>query len=267
MKLVFFAIVGLLSICSTSSAAEMTGREIMEKQKELQKVNTEIELQKMILVDKSGAKSNREVRRKLRDEGDDNYKTLIVFMEPSDIKGTALRTIQHKKAEDEQFLFLPARGKPQRIAKGSKKNYFMGTDYTYEDLQSEELDDFEYKFLRKEECHDKDKNQCFVVQAIPTNKEVRKESGYGKRILWIRTDIFATAKTEYYSKREKLVKTQFNYDFQNIKGTVWRAKRALMDNKRKKHKTLTASVTIEINKDIDSKVFTDNYVLKGEHTK
>lgn len=250
-----------------SHAAKLTALQIMEKQKELQSVDTEFEIQKMILVDKSGTKESRELKRVIKKTGKEVYRSLLVFMGPANIKGTALLTWQNENAADDQWIYLAAQGKMQRIAEGGKKNYFLGTDYTYEDLQSEATEDYNYTLLGEEKCGKKDKFECFKIESSPANAKKRKESSYSKRILWIRKDIFVTSKVEYYSKRKKLIKTQTTYDWQNVSGTVWRAKKALMNNKKNKHKTVIASVKIEVNQEIKDQVFTERYILKSEHIK
>lgn len=243
---------------------ELTGREIMEKQKDLQRTKTEYELQKMILVDRKGNKEKRDMRRHIKEQKKDVYRSLMVFMEPGDIKGTSLLNWQHEKQADDQWLYMPATKKMQRIAEGGKKNYFMGTDFTYEDLQSEDTNDFNYERLRKEKCLN-DTKECYVVEAKPATEQKKKETGYGKRVLWVTTDNFVTTKTEYYSRRMKHIKTQNNMKFKHIGGTVWRSTQGIMDNHKLKHKTLFRIVDRKINSKQDDSVFTERYILKGKH--
>ena len=99
----FFAINATPSFAEPEEG-KLTGRQIMEKQKELHKVSSEIEFQKMVLVDKSGTKETRDVRRYIQEQEEvDVYRSLIVFLQPSDIKGTALLNWQHKDQSDDQW--------------------------------------------------------------------------------------------------------------------------------------------------------------------
>ncbi len=267
--MVFLVVGSFFAINTTPSFAapeedKLTGRQIMEKQKDLHKVSSEFEFQKMVLVDKTGSKETRDVRRYIKENEVDVFRSLIVFLQPSDIKGTALLNWQHKDRADDQWLYLPAQGKMQRIAKGGGRNYFMGTDFTYEDMQSEEFDDYKYTLLKEEPYADE--GTCYVVEAIPANKEKERESGYSKRIMWLRKDIFLTVKIDFYDRRKKLIKTQTNSAIENVKGTIWRAKKALMDNHKAKHKTAIMVVKREVNEEIPDKTFTERFILKGEHT-
>jgi outer membrane lipoprotein-sorting protein len=86
-----------------------------------------------------------------------------------------------------------------------------------------------------------------------------------KRTLWVRKDIFFTVKVEFYDQRGRLLKTQTMLEVENISGTVCRAKKALMDNHKRKHKTLTAIKTDETNVEIDEAIFTERYLISEKH--
>jgi len=247
--------------------AEMTGREVMDKQEEMHKVQTEVGDEIMMLVDKDGNKEKRNVKRYTKEMGDDLYHYLIVFLSPADIKGTALLTWEQKERENDQWLYLPAQKKMQRIAKGSKKNYFMGTDFTYEDMEPENLDNFNYTILRTEKLElDKKVSECYVIEAVPANDEKKRESGYSKRIMWIEKEHFYTLKTEFYDRRERKQKVQTNYKMENVSGTIWRPKQTLMDHLEKEHKTVTGITGRKINVDLQDSIFTERYILSGKHT-
>jgi len=264
-KKVFLFIIFVLLACSfTLSFQEMSGREVIEKHKDLNRCQTEFIDQNMTLVDRGGREEVRRVNNYKMEVEKDVDRTLFVFLTPADVKGTALLTWQHKNQEDDQWLYLPARGKMQRIAAGGKKNYFMGTDFTYEDLQGEDVDDYSYAILREENIGE---GPCYVIEAIPANEEVKKKSAYSKRILWITKQQYRAEKIEFYDSREKLIKTQTNGDWENPTGTIWRAGKILMDNHMKRHKTIFESINREINQSIDEQTFTSRFILMGRHTR
>jgi outer membrane lipoprotein-sorting protein len=249
------------------SQAEMTGREVMDKQKDLHSVESEIGDEVMMLVDKDGNKEKRTVKRYAKKVGDDLHRYLIVFLSPADIKGTALLTWEQKERENDQWLYLPAQKKMQRIAKGSKRNYFMGTDFTYEDMEPEDLDNFTYTILRTEKLElNNEVSDCYVIEAVPANDEKKRESGYSKRIMWIEKEYLYTLKTEFYDRRERLQKVQTNHKMENVSGTVWRAKQTLMDHHQKEHKTVTGITGRTINTPLDDSIFTERHILSGRHT-
>lgn len=262
----WMVVVLLLAGASLVWGAELTGRQVMEKQKERHKVKTEIGNENMLLVDKSGGKENRQVKRFAKEVGKDIHRYLVVFLAPGDIRGTALRTWENKGGDNDQWLYMAATKKEQRIAKAGKKNYFMGTDFTYEDMEPEDLNNFNYTILRSENFNQDGKVQaCYVIQAVPANDKKKRESGYSQRVMWIEKTNLTTLKTDFYDLRNKLQKTQTNHDFANIGGTVWRPKKTFMNNHEKNHKTVTATTSRVINTSVDSSTFTERFVTTGKH--
>jgi outer membrane lipoprotein-sorting protein len=250
----------------TGFTKELTGRQVMEKQKELHKVKTEYGEELMLLVDvKSGAKEKREVKRYAKEMDNDLNRYLVVFTAPADIKGTALLTHEHEN-EDDQWMYMPAVKKMQRIAKASKKSYFMGTDFTYEDMEPEEIENFNYKILRMETVdHVEPRKDCYVIESIPANREIKHSSAYSRRILWVDSGNFVTLKIKFYDRRNRLIKTQKSLEIQRISGTVYRPMKIIMDNHKKKHKTLSLVKKRELNEAIDDKVFTERFILSEKH--
>ncbi|MBN1409264.1 MAG: outer membrane lipoprotein-sorting protein, partial [Spirochaetales bacterium] len=120
---------------------QWTGLQIMKEQENRHKSQTEFTKEIMILTDKNGAKEKRVFRRYVKENFKDNTSgLLIVFDSPKSISGTAMLTWDNKDRDNDQWLYLPARGMLQRITAGSKKGYFMGTDFTYEDMEPENID-------------------------------------------------------------------------------------------------------------------------------
>jgi len=254
-------------IASALIAEEMTGRQIMEKQEDLQKVDSEYGEELMLIKDvKSGSQEKREARRYAKDNPDGLGRTMFAFLSPADIAGTAVLTWE-QKIDDDQWLYMPATKKMQRIASGSKKNYFMGTDFTYEDMEPEDLENFNYAVVKTETLSVDGKDcPCWVIESVPANDEKKKKSGYAKRLMWIDQVRFVTLKVEFFDRRRRLVKTQTVFEMSNVTGTVWRAKKTLMDNTSKKSQTLTMVTIRKVNKSMQDEVFTERFILTGKHT-
>lgn len=256
----------LVFIVQNAYSAELSGRQIIDEVHDRHEQPHELEEQSMELVSRSGDKETREVRRYSRKGKNENFKYLITFLKPKGIRGTALLTWQHKEAEkdDDQWLYLPAYGnKLKRIAKGGRKNYFMGTDYTYEDMISESRDNFQYEILADEQA---DGHDLYVIKATPNNKSTLKNSGYSYRLLKIRKDIFFIVASDFYDKRGRLIKKQYNTNLKNIKGQTWRANKSVMDNIKKKHKTVVYTRNRTFNeKSTPEKTFKKRFITSKKH--
>lgn len=247
--------------------AEITGEDIMRQQKDLYKSQTESELQKMALVDKGTVTEEREVRRYTKEVEPDVYRTLIAFTDPADIKGTALLVWGHKNQPNDQWLYLPAQGKMQRIAESGKKQYFMGTDFTFEDLQvkdleAENLENFSYNIIDADTLGG---ISCYIIEAVPATEEEQAETQYSKRILWVTDEQLLTLQAEFYDRRGDLVKVQTNEGWENVTGTIWRPRKITMKNVKTGHETRIEVLQRAVNEGIDDATFTEDYVLKGSY--
>lgn len=231
-------LVVMVSLVAAVPAAADTALEIMQKQRELQRVRDEEETQVLTLVSKAGATKARKLMRwTLRGTGD-LEKILVRFTAPRDVENTALLIWEAKDGNDDQWLYLPAVKKPKRIAASGKKNRFMGTDFAFEDLQPEALALHTYVLVGTETV---DGQECFVIDATPNGRHA-DDSGYGKRRLWMRKDIHMTVKRAYHDKQGKLEKVATLRKLANVKGSVWRAGEIEMHDVQNGTKTV---VTVE----------------------
>jgi len=255
MRLCGIAALALLAVLVTVAvaAAAEPGLEIMQKQRELQRVRDEEETQTLKLVNKAGAVKERKlVRWVLRGAGD-LEKILVRFTAPRDVENTGLLVWEAKDGNDDQWLYLPALKKPKRIAASGKKNRFMGTDFSFEDLQPEALALHTYTLAGSETV---DGQECFVVEAVPTGRRAA-DSGYGKRRLWIRKDNYATVKREYYDKQGVLEKVESLRKLASVKGTVWRPGEIEMQDVRNGTRTVLVIEGRTIDRGLKEDFFTE----------
>lgn len=240
-------------------AQELSGLDIMKEQKKRHEAMQEYEKIKMVLIDSSNNKETRDMKRYAKKGSAGLSKFLARFEGPADIRGTALLTWEQTSREDDQWLFMPAYGqKLKRIAGGNKKGYFMGTDFAYEDLRPEKLEDHTYNVLKKEKF---DNHDCYVIESLPSTEEEKKSTGYAKRIMWITVDTLVTLKTDFYDHSMKLLKTQTSHGIKPVKGKMMRADKVLMTHHQNKHQTLMGLVEREIDKNIDDSVFSERAVI------
>ena len=253
MRLWGIAALALLAVLVTVAAAADPGLEIMQKQRELQRVRDEEETQTLKLTNKAGAVKERKlVRWVLRGAGD-LEKILVRFTAPRDVENTGLLVWEAKDGNDDQWLYLPALKKPKRIAASGKKNRFMGTDFSFEDLQPEALALHTYTLAGSETV---DGQECFVVEAVPTGRRA-EDSGYGKRRLWIRKDNHATIKREYYDKQGVLEKVESLRKLASVKGTVWRPGEIEMQDVRNGTRTVLVIEGRVIDRGLKEDFFTE----------
>lgn len=259
LAVIFLSVASLFTFCCCPSHAQMTGREIMERQKELHESQDEEETAKMELVDKKGRVKEREIiRYSLKLENGLN-KYVLKFLSPKDVKGTGLLTWENEDRDDDQWLYLPAMRKEKRIASSSRKNEFMGTDFTYGDLRPEDLDVHDYNVIASDTI---DGHECYVIEALPKTDKEKRQSGYSKRKVWVRKDIFYTVKVEFYDERGKLFKVETDEELKNVKGTMWRSKKITMHNIKRNHKTVLTSEERKIEQGVSEAIFTIRWLKR-----
>ncbi len=177
----------------------------------------------MVLRNKQGEESLREIRIQSLEQENDGDKSLTVFDKPRDVKGTAFLSFSHPTAADDQWLYLPALKRVKRIASNNKSGPFMGSEFAYEDLTSFEVEKYSYRYLRDEACEG---GQCFVVEQFP----VDKDSGYTRRIVWMDQAEYRVWKVEFYDRKDSLLKTLTFTGYQQYLDKYWRADLQQMTN-------------------------------------
>jgi len=176
----------------------------------------------MVLQNAQGETSVRRLRAQTL-ESTDGEKRMMHFDEPVDVKGTVMLTYTHKRAADDQWLYLPALKRVKRIASSNKAGPFMGSEFAYEDLGSQEVEKYRYKYLRDEPCAG---GECFVIERYP----VETESGYRRQVLWLDKVEYRPWRLEYYDRRDALLKTLAFAQYERYLSKYWRAGEMTMVN-------------------------------------
>ena len=172
----------------------------------------------MTLTNRHGQTSVRELRLQTLEvqQAGMGDRSLVIFDRPRDVAGTAF--LSHTKIEepDDQWLFLPALKRVKRISSANKSGPFMGSEFAYEDLVSQEVDKYEYEWLRDEPCGGL---SCFVIARMP----VYENSGYTRQIILVDKQEFRPVKIDFYDRKESLLKTLAYADYQQYLDRFWRA--------------------------------------------
>ena len=236
-----------------AALAQPSGREILETQKDRLGVRDEEQTVSMELVDSRGRSRSRTVQMWSLDPEDGQQKLLLVFREPRDVDGTSLLTWEQADRDDDQWLYLPSARKEKRIAAGAKRNRFMGTEFTFEDLRGENLERHDYELVGEESL---DGALCFQVVATPRTEDDQKDSGYSKRLLWIRKDNYVTAGIDYFDRAGKNVKELRNREIVQLEGGIFRSDLSVMKNLASGAETRLKVLERKIDQGLDEQHFT-----------
>jgi len=177
----------------------------------------------MVLTNAHGESATRALRIRTLEQQNDGDKSLIIFDSPKDVKGTAFLSFTHKQGSDDQWLYLPSLKRVKRIAQSNQSGPFVGSEFSYEDLSSQEVEKYEYRYLRDETF---DKREHYVVAFDPINPK----SGYSEQHVWIDKAHFRPWKVAFYDRKGDHLKTLTVESYQQYLNNYWRPDKQLMVN-------------------------------------
>ncbi len=210
----------------------------------------------MILRNKHGQTTTRQMRSSTLEQVDDGDKGLIVFADPKDVKGTAFLTFTHKVGQDDQWLYLPALKRTKRIASNNKSGPFMGSEFAYEDLSSQEVEKYGYKYLRDEAVNGK---ECFVFERVP----VDVKSGYTRQVVWLDKAEYRVWKVEYFDRKKSHLKTLEMADYNQYLNQYWRPVEMTMVNHQTGKSTVLKWSEYEFRTGLTERDFNRNALAKA----
>ncbi|MGE5245628.1 MAG: outer membrane lipoprotein-sorting protein [Betaproteobacteria bacterium] len=156
-------------------------------------------------------------------------KSILRFTAPAEVKGVALLVVNHPDRASDQWMWTPAIERDRRIALQDRSTRFFGTDFSFEDLEERDVDQYDYELLGDDVV---DGAACWKIQSTP--KET-KSSQYTRSIVWIRKDNYAFARIENYIRGEVVRRLAYR-DIRNVQG-IWTARELEMADLRRGSRT------------------------------
>lgn len=222
-----FKHLGLVLLVSTMSNVALADTKGLEIATEMDKRDTGFKDMQanliMILRNKNGDEAKRRIRNKTLEVPGDGDKSLAIFDHPADVKGTAFLSYTHAKKADDQWLYLPALKRTKRISSANKSGPFLGSEFAYEDISSQELDKYSYQYINEEKAEGRD---SYVIERKPTYKN----SGYTKQIVWVDKEYYQPNRIDFYDRKGALLKTLTFHEYKRYLGKHWRSGRMEMLN-------------------------------------
>lgn len=178
---------------------------------------------KMTLRNRIGEESIRELRISNLEMANDGDKSLTVFDSPKDVRGTGFLSFSHINEADDQWLYLPALKRVKRIASKNKSGPFMGSEFSFEDLSSFEVEKYDYRYLGEETINGL---ASYKVEMTPRYEH----SGYTRLVTWVDQKEFRIQQIQFYDRKKTLLKTQTFENYRLYLGQYWRAHTMEMSN-------------------------------------
>jgi outer membrane lipoprotein-sorting protein len=175
-------------------------------------------------------------------------KSILRFTDPPEVRGVALLVVNHPDRASDQWMWTPAIERDRRIALQDRSTRFFGTDFSFEDLEERDVNQYDYELLGEETL---DGAACWKIQSVPRQ---RKSSQYTRSIVWIRKDTYAFARIESYSKEAAVRRLDYG-DIQNVQG-FWTARRMEMTDLRRGSRTRLTLDKLQYNAPMKDEDFT-----------
>ena len=256
MKKITLMLLALLVAVTVLSAQEITGLKIIENVYNRPTGEDQTADLTMSLINSRGDKRVREIKQYLKDFGG-SEKKIMFFVSPADVRNTSFMNWSYDKEgkDDDQWIYLPALKKVKRISSDSKSDYFMGSDFTYDDLGDRHPSADEHTLLREEEI---DGEMCYVVQSVPKEEEYM----YSKTMTWIVKDKWIGKKKEFYDEDEELLKTLTVKESEVIKDYIV-ITLSEMHNVQSDHRTIMKLENVKLDTGIADNKFSERMMKRG----
>jgi outer membrane lipoprotein-sorting protein len=153
------------------------------------------------ITEKNGSARVRKISMLSKSFPDGGEKRMIKFLEPADVRGTAMLIYDNKNSADEMWIYLPALKKTRRIVSTDKGKSFMSSEFSNADMSSPTQSDFINRHMENS-----GKDNLWVIESKPVNEDKADEYGYSRKISYLSADKNEIRKMEFYNFDDKLYK-------------------------------------------------------------
>ncbi len=236
-------------------AFALDGTEIMQKAYDVKEPAFTHSAVRMDLIEADGATESRMVEEWGRDQN--GLKSVVMaFRSPAAVKDTRFLQVENEGRANDKWIYLPALRTTRRVASSEGDKSFMGTDATYDDMETREVSVDNHELLGEEKVGSYD---CYKVKSSARNPS---DSQYAYRISWVDKASFVPVKAEMYDKKGALLKV-LTVEKLEQKGDYWIPMSNYLKNVQSGHSTRLEILQIEIDKPLSDKLFSTNFLNTG----
>jgi outer membrane lipoprotein-sorting protein len=145
-------------------------------------------------------------------------------------------------------MWTPALERDRRIALQDRSTRFFGTDFSFEDLEERDVNQYDYELLGEETV---DGAACWRIESTPREA---KSSQYTRSIVWISRNTYTLARIENFVG-EELVRRLDYTNLEEVQG-VWTARQLEMHDLRRGSRTRLTLQNLRYNVPMDAADFT-----------
>lgn len=237
----------LATLAATQLIWAQTAREIVIEAQKRARVQSQRYIGTLQVLDGKGKVSDKRWEyERLGAAGDS--KAILRFTAPAEVKGVALLVVNHADRASDQWMWTPAVGRERRIAFQDRSTRFFGTDFSFEDLEERDADQFDYSLAGEETLAGA---VCWRLESKP---RAGKASQYTRSLVWIRKDNYTFAQIESFRKEELIRRLRY-LDLERVQN-IWTPRRIEVEDLKRQSKTVLKLEKLEYNVALDADQFT-----------
>ena len=253
MPLIRAALALILAV--TLPAAAQDARQVMEEAQRRAQADSQHYEGLLQVVDSKGKVSDKRwVYDRLGSHG--RSRSLLTFVQPAEVKGVALLVVNFPDRASDQWMWTPAIQRERRIALQDRSTRFFGTDFSFEDLEERDTEQYDYKMLGEETI---DGAPCWKIESRPRKG---KSSQYTSSVVWVRRDNYAFQRIENYVK-DALVRRLKYSKIENVQG-IWTARELEMADLKRNSRTILTLEKLAYNVPMKEENFTLQALRRGQ---
>lgn len=249
----------LLLSGSPAAAESESADDIIRRMEALPAPDSSAVRLKMTLVTTRGSREftrDRTVEMFAKRSAEEGLRSVLRFTEPADVRGVSLLVRENPSGPNDQWLYMPAlRGEPRRISGGERNQSFLGTDFTFADLEGRDPESWNHRLLEEKTL---DGHAVWVLESTPKTEDA---GGYTRVIQSVRKDILLPVRVEFHDG-QGLLKILTVEELRQIDG-FWIATRSRMENVRRKSATILEILEQRNNLEIPDEQFTTRAMQRG----
>lgn len=239
-------IVALLLIAAEPSASEIAQRALENNSFSTSNARATVELD--VQKDGKTVRSRRIITKIKRKDGE--VKSFVEFTAPADVAGTKFLSLEKNSESAEQFIYLPAFKKIKRVVGAQKAGSFMGTDFSYADLDGRDVDDAQWSRQKDETIDGVD---CWVIEGQP--KKTDEDDQYGRTLIWVHKEHFLPMRIDFFDRDKTTVKKRLLVKKLEKKNERWIAAESVMATLSKSTETRLKLASVDFDTPIPDDEF------------
>ena len=252
---------------ASSLSAEYSAEEVMRRVDEREAGDSSVSDITLVLIDKRERQRIRNLKLYSKNYGEDT-KTLSLFESPADIRGTAYLNFDWNDSlrDDDSWLYLPALQRVKRLASSDTSDSFLGSDFTYADINGFEVDWYDYSFVNESEMIDGE--DCWVIEMIAKSEfkdRAEEATGYSKMQSWVSKEKFIQLRGQFWELRGNRIKFFTASEIELVED-IWTVKRLqaiTTRNDRQEHASILQIKSIDYNVDVADELLTTQAMQRG----